>query len=95
MNYFTFSTLFCTSSSYICKTAGVKYYQSIFQSFSSCCSGLTIIPFNQALKQDSDVEALVDYIYANLSMDLDYISSHRLAALHLTFHWYPQKQSRN
>ena len=29
------------------------------------------MPFNQASKQD--VEALVDYIYANLGMDLDYI----------------------
>ena len=32
---------------------------------------LTVVPFNQALKQD--VKALVDYIYANLGMDLDYI----------------------
>ncbi len=30
-----------------------------------------LFPFNQASKQD--VEALVDYIYANLGMDLDYI----------------------
>ena len=37
------------------------YYQSIFQSFSSRSSALTVIPLNQALKQD--VEALVDYIY--------------------------------
>jgi 3-oxoacyl-ACP reductase-like protein len=32
---------------------------------------LTVVPFNQASKQD--VEALIDYIYASLSMDLDYI----------------------
>ena len=30
-----------------------------------------VVPFNQASKQD--VEALVDYIYANLGMDLNYI----------------------
>ena len=58
-----------TTSSYSCKT--VEYYQSIFQSSGSRGSALTVVPFNQAAKQD--VEALVDYIYANLSMDLDYI----------------------
>jgi fatty acid synthase subunit alpha len=54
-----------TTSSYSCKT--VEYYQS----HSSRGSALTVVPFNQASKQD--VEALVDYIYANLGMDLDYI----------------------
>ena len=49
----------------------VEYYQSIFQSFGSCGSALIVVPFNQASKQD--VEALVDYIYSNLGMDLDYI----------------------
>ena len=58
-----------TTSSYSRKT--VKYYQSIFQSFGSRGSALAVVPFNQASKQD--VEALVDYIYANLGMDLDYI----------------------
>ena len=58
-----------TTSSYSRKT--VEYYQSIFQSFGSRGSALTVVPFNQASKQD--VEALVDYIYANLGMDLDYI----------------------
>ncbi|KAF8969171.1 fatty acid synthase [Flammula alnicola] len=58
-----------TTSSYNRKT--VEYYQSIFQSFGSRGSALTVVPFNQASKQD--VEALVDYIYANLGMDLDYI----------------------
>ena len=58
-----------TTSSYSRKA--VEYYQSIFQSFGSRASALTVVPFNQASKQD--VEALVDYIYANLGMDLDYI----------------------
>ena len=58
-----------TTSSYSRKT--VEYYQSIFQSFGSRGSALTVVPFNQASKQN--VEALVDYIYANLGMDLDYI----------------------
>ena len=58
-----------TTSSYSRKT--VEYYQSIFQSFGSRGSALTVVPFNQASKQD--VEALVDYIYANLGVDLDYI----------------------
>ncbi|KAJ7227399.1 fatty acid synthase [Mycena pura] len=49
----------------------VDYYQSIFQTFGSGGSALTVVPFNQGSKQD--VEALVDYIYANLGMDLDYI----------------------
>ena len=37
----------------------------------SCRSALIFVPFNQASKQD--VEALVNYIYSNLGMDLDYI----------------------
>ena len=49
----------------------VKYYQFIYQTVGSRGSALTIIPFNQGLKQD--VEALVDYIYTTLRMDLDYI----------------------
>jgi len=58
-----------TTLSYSRKT--VEYYQSIFQSFGNRGSALTVVPFNQASKQN--VEALVDYIYANLGMDLDYI----------------------
>jgi fatty acid synthase subunit alpha len=58
-----------TTSSYNRKT--VEYYQSIFQTCGSRGSALTVVPFNQASKQD--VEALVDYIYSNLGMDLDYI----------------------
>ena len=49
----------------------VEYYQAIFQSFGSRGSALTVVPFNQASKQD--VEALIDYIYNNLNVDLDYI----------------------
>ncbi|KAH8822971.1 fatty acid synthase [Flagelloscypha sp. PMI_526] len=51
--------------------ANVEYYQSIYQTCGSRGSSLTVVPFNQGSKQD--VEALVDYIYTNLSMDLDYI----------------------
>jgi len=49
----------------------VEYYQSIYQTVGSRGSALTVVPFNQGSKQD--VEALVDYIYATLGMDLDYI----------------------
>jgi fatty acid synthase subunit alpha len=56
----------------------IVYYQSIFQSFGSRGSALTVVPFNQASKQN--VEVLVDYIYANLGMDLD-LPSH-LRPLH-------------
>ena len=51
--------------------ATVEYYQSIYQSFGSRGSALTVVPFNQGSKQD--VEALIDYIYATLGLDLDYI----------------------
>lgn len=51
--------------------ASVEYYQGIFQREGSKGSALTVVPFNQGSKQD--VEALVDYIYATLGMDLDYI----------------------
>ncbi|KAK0213643.1 fatty acid synthase alpha subunit-like protein, partial [Armillaria fumosa] len=53
--------------------ATVEYYQSIFHSCGSRGSALTVVPFNQGSKQD--VEALVDYIYANLGLDLDFILS--------------------
>jgi fatty acid synthase subunit alpha len=49
----------------------VEYYQSIFQSVGSRGSALTVVPSNQGSKQD--VEAIVNYIYATLEMDLDYI----------------------
>ncbi|EEB89578.1 hypothetical protein MPER_12305, partial [Moniliophthora perniciosa FA553] len=49
----------------------VEYYQSIFQTFGSRGSALTVVPFNQGSRQD--VEALVDYIYSTLGLDLDFI----------------------
>lgn len=49
----------------------VEYYQGIYQKFGSRGSALTVVPFNQGSKQD--VEALVDYIYATLGLDLDYV----------------------
>jgi len=49
----------------------VEYYQSIYRTVGSRGSAVTVVPFNQGSKQD--VEALVDYIYATLGMDLDYI----------------------
>jgi fatty acid synthase subunit beta len=58
-----------TTSRYSRQT--VEYYQSIFQTFGSRGSALTVVPFNQASKQD--VEALVDYIYSTLGLDLDFI----------------------
>ena len=51
--------------------ATVEYYQGIFQRFGGKGSALTVVPFNQGSKQD--VEALVDYVYTTLGMDLDYI----------------------
>jgi len=51
--------------------ATVEYYQAIFQRHGSKGSVLTIVPFNQASKQD--VEALIGYICTPLGMDLDYI----------------------
>ena len=44
------------------------------KSFSSRSSALTVVPFNQASKQDTEVTVLVDYIYANPGMDPDHIS---------------------
>ncbi|GBE87869.1 fatty acid synthase [Sparassis crispa] len=51
--------------------ATVEYYQGIFQRFGSRGSALTVVPFNQGSKQD--VEALIDYIYSTLGLDLDYV----------------------
>ncbi|KAL5526485.1 FAS2 [Sanghuangporus sanghuang] len=51
--------------------ATVEYYQDIYQRFGSRGSALTVVPFNQGSKQD--VEALIDYVYATLGLDLDYI----------------------
>lgn len=49
----------------------VEYYQDIYHRYGSGGSALTVVPFNQGSRQD--VEALVDYIYSTLAMDLDYI----------------------
>ena len=49
------------------RRATVEYNQSIYQSFGSRGSALTVVPFNQGSKQD--VEALIDYIYATLGLD--------------------------
>ena len=51
--------------------ATVEYYQDIYQKCGSRGSALTVVPFNQGSKQD--VEALIDYVYATLGLDLDYI----------------------
>jgi fatty acid synthase subunit alpha len=51
--------------------ATVECYQAIFQRHGSKGSALTVVPFNQASKQN--VEALIDYIYTSLGIDLDYI----------------------
>ena len=60
----------------------VEYYQSIFQFFGSHSSALTVVPFNQASKQD--LEALVDYIYTNLGMDFDYSTASTIGPILLT-----------
>jgi len=49
----------------------VEYYQGISQTHSSPGSTLTVVPFNQGSKQD--VDALVDYIYSTLNLNLDYV----------------------
>lgn len=49
----------------------VEFYQDIYHRYGSDGSALTVVPFNQGSRQD--VEALVDYIYTTLAMDLDYI----------------------
>ncbi len=51
--------------------ATVEYYQDIYQRYGSRGSALTVVPFNQGSKQD--VEALIDYIYGTLGLDLDYV----------------------
>lgn len=51
--------------------AAVDYYKNIFHELGSKGSKLIVVPFNGASRQD--VEALVDYIYSTLQIDLDYI----------------------
>jgi fatty acid synthase subunit alpha len=51
--------------------ASVDYYKKIFHEVGAKGSKLIVVPFNGASKQD--VEALVEYIYSTLQIDLDYI----------------------
>ncbi|ORY35430.1 fatty-acid synthase complex protein [Naematelia encephala] len=62
-------TCIVTTSRY--SRAAVDYYKNIFHELGSKGSKLIVVPFNGASKQD--VEALVDYIYSTLQIDLDYI----------------------
>ncbi|WVQ99902.1 hypothetical protein IAU59_007045 [Kwoniella sp. CBS 9459] len=63
------ATCVVTTSRY--SRAAVDYYKNIFHEIGSKGSKLVVVPFNGASKQD--VEALVDYIYSTLQIDLDYI----------------------
>ncbi|KAJ2392673.1 fatty acid synthase alpha subunit Lsd1, partial [Coemansia sp. RSA 2611] len=60
-----------TTSSYSAKTT--RYFQNLYQTHGSRGSSLTILPFNQASRQD--VTNLVDYIYSDrgLNWDLDFV----------------------
>ncbi|KAJ1746765.1 fatty acid synthase alpha subunit Lsd1, partial [Coemansia sp. RSA 1821] len=60
-----------TTSSY--SAASTQYFQSLYQTHGSRGSSLTLLPFNQASRQD--IESLVDYIYSTkgLDWDLDYV----------------------
>ncbi|WVO17734.1 hypothetical protein L204_105432 [Cryptococcus depauperatus] len=62
-------TCIVTTSRY--SRAAVDYYKNIFHEIGSKGSKLIVVPFNGASKQD--VEALVDYIYSTIQIDLDYI----------------------
>lgn len=62
-------TCIVTTSRY--SRAAVDYYKNIFHEIGSKGSKLIVVPFNGASRQD--VEALVDYIYSTLQIDLDYI----------------------
>ncbi|PWY99602.1 hypothetical protein BCV70DRAFT_109981 [Testicularia cyperi] len=58
-----------TTSSY--SRSVVEYYQRIYQEVGARGSTLTVVPFNQASKQD--VDNLVKYIYGTLDLDLDFV----------------------
>ena len=51
----------------------VEYYQDIYQRYGRCGSALTVAPFKFNQGSERGIEALVDYIYAILGLDLDYI----------------------
>ncbi|KAI9637319.1 fatty acid synthase alpha subunit [Dioszegia hungarica] len=63
------ATCVVTTSRY--SRATVDYYKGIFHELGSKGSKLVVVPFNGASRQDT--EALVDYIYTTLNIDLDYI----------------------
>ncbi|CAK9782775.1 thiolase-like protein [Cutaneotrichosporon oleaginosum] len=63
------ATCVVTTSRY--SRAVVDYYKGIFHEVGSKGSKLIVVPFNGASRQDT--EALVDYIYNTLNIDLDYI----------------------
>lgn len=63
------ATVVVTTSRY--SREAVDYYKDVFHQFGSRGSKLVVVPFNGASKQD--VEALVEYIYSTLAIDLDYI----------------------
>ena len=58
-----------TTSSY--NKATIEFFQSIYHVFGARGSKLIVVPFNQASKMDCS--ALIDYIYKDLNMDLDYV----------------------
>ncbi|ODN92793.1 hypothetical protein L198_05588 [Cryptococcus wingfieldii CBS 7118] len=62
-------TCIVTTSRY--SRAAVDYYKNIFHEIGSKGSKLIVVPYNGASRQDT--EALVDYIYSTLQIDLDYI----------------------
>ncbi|BEI89755.1 uncharacterized protein CcaverHIS019_0211170 [Cutaneotrichosporon cavernicola] len=63
------ATCVVTTSRY--SRAVVDYYKGIFHEVGSKGSKLIVVPYNGASRQDT--EALVDYIYNTLNIDLDYI----------------------
>ena len=63
------ATCVVTTSRY--SRAAVDYYKGIYHEVGSKGSKLVVVPFNGASRQD--VEALVEYVYSTLNIDLDYI----------------------
>jgi fatty acid synthase subunit alpha len=63
------ATCVITTSRY--SRAAVDYYKTIFHQFGSRGSKLIVVPYNGGSKQDT--EALIEYIYSTLGLDLDYI----------------------
>ena len=61
----------CCHHDFLLQPCHSRILPGSFQHFGNHSSALTVIPFNQGSKQD--VEALVDYIYMTLGLDLDYV----------------------